>query len=129
MLAMLAVVTIQGPWVVGVLANTMWAGSEEPRVNQLTLHPLVNDTMAGGWFFSSRPVMSADGSLHGSDRWTSPIGGGIGRVFKCGDQPITPRGQLFTNVVRRAGAASWILQMPMQLRFPTTCPSSTAPSS
>ncbi|MFG1321219.1 hypothetical protein [Xanthobacter autotrophicus] len=106
MLAMLAVVMIQGPWVVGVLANTMWAGSEEPRVNQLTLHPLVNDNMAGGWFFSSRPVMSADGSLRGSDRWTMPIGGGIGCVFKYGDQPITPRGQLFNNVVRHAGAAS-----------------------
>lgn len=96
------------------------AGSEEPRVNPQALHPLVSDNMAGGSLFSSRPVMTADGSLHGGDRWMGPVGGGIGRVFKCGDQPITPPGQLFTNVVRRAGAASWILQMPVQLRFPTT---------
>ncbi len=31
--------TIQGPWVVGVLANNMWAGTEGERVNRLTLNP------------------------------------------------------------------------------------------
>lgn len=117
-LAALAALTIHGPWVVGILANNMWAGSERERVNPLTLHPLVKDNMAGGWFFSSRPVMTADGPLHGSDRWMGPVGGGIGRVFKDGDQPITPRVQLFNNVVRPTGAASRILQV--QLRLPTT---------
>ena len=118
MLGMLAAVTRPGPWVAGVLANTMWAGSEEPRVNPQALHPLVKDNMAGGPLFSWRPVMTADGSFHGSDRWMAPVGGGIGRVFKDGDQPLTPRGQLFNNVVRHAGAASRILQV--QLRLPTT---------
>lgn len=119
MLAMLATVTREGAWVAGILANAMWAGSERERVNPLTLRPLVNGNMAGGWFFPSRPVMTADGPFHGSDRWMGPVGGGIGRVFKDSDQPIPPpRVQLFNNVVRPTGAASRILQV--QLRLPTT---------
>lgn len=116
----LAALTIQGPWVVGVLANNMWAGSEGPRVNKLTLNPFVNYNMAGGWYLSSAPVMTADWLSHGSDRWTVPVGGGIGRVFKYNDQPINARVQVFNNVVRPAGAARWILQMQVQLLFPTT---------
>lgn len=115
----LAALTIQGPWVIGVLANNMWAGTEERRVNRLTLNPFVNYNMAGGWYLSSSPVMTADWLLPASDRWTVPVGGGIGRVFKYGDQPINARVQLFDNVVRGAGVGSWMLQVQVQLLFPT----------
>lgn len=116
----LAALTIQGPWVVGILANNMWAGSEGPRVNKLTLNPFINYNMAGGWYLSSAPVMTADWLSRSSDRWTIPIGGGIGRVFKFNDQPINARVQVFHNVARPAGAAKWTLQMQVQFLFPTT---------
>ena len=116
----LAALTIQGPWVVGILANNMWAGSEGPRVNKLTLNPFINYNMAGGWYLSSAPVMTADWLSRSSDRWTIPIGGGIGRVFKFNDQPINARVQVFHNVARPAGAAKWTLQMQVQFLFPKT---------
>ncbi|WP_426425573.1 hypothetical protein [Bradyrhizobium genosp. A] len=116
----LAALTIQGPWVVGVLANNMWAGTEGERVNRLTLNPFVNYNMAGGWYLSSSPVLTADWLAPTSQRWTVPIGGGIGRVFKVGEQAVNARVQLFDNVVRPINAASWILQMQVQLLFPSS---------
>lgn len=115
----LAALTIQGPWVVGFLANNMWAGSDGPHVNRLTLNPFINYNMAGGWYLSSAPVMTADWLASSGNRWLVPLGGGIGRVFKLDEQPINARVQVFNNVVRPTGAGSWILQLQVQLLFPT----------
>jgi hypothetical protein len=76
--------------------------------------------MAGGRYLSSSPVMTADGFLPGSDRWMVPVGGGLGRVFKYGDQPINARVQFFNNVVKPAGVGSWMLPIQVQLPFPAT---------
>ncbi len=64
--------------------------------------------------------MTADWLLHGSDRWLVPLGGGIGRVFKLGDQPINARVQLFNNVVKPTGAGKLDAADPSAVAVPTT---------
>jgi hypothetical protein len=115
-----AALTIQGPWVVGVLVNNVWAGTEGQRINRLTLNPFVNYNLPGGWYLSSSPVLTADWLATSSERWTVPIGGGIGRVFKVGDQPVNARVQVFNNVVRPTNAASWAVQFQIQFLYPAT---------
>jgi len=43
--------------------------------------------MAGGWFVTSTPV-TANWLAASGQKWTVPVGGGFGRVFKMGDQPV-----------------------------------------
>jgi hypothetical protein len=49
--------TIQGPWVVGALANQQWsfAGWGDNDVSQLLIQPFVNYNLPDGWYLSSAP--------------------------------------------------------------------------
>jgi hypothetical protein len=113
--------TIQGPWVVGALVNNVWsfAGDRTRKdVNQLTIQPFVNYNLPGGWYLTSSPVITANWKAGSSDRWTVPVGGGFGRVFKLGDQPVNAQVAAYYNVVRPTGAADWQVRAQLQFLFP-----------
>jgi hypothetical protein len=109
---------IDGPWVVGSLANNVWAGSGKDRVNEMTINPFINYNVAHGWYVSYAPVITANWTARGENRWTVPLGGGFGRVFKIGTQGVNARIQILKDVVRPAYASSWQLQTQLQLLFP-----------
>ncbi len=111
--------TIQGPWVAGIVANNVWAGSGNARVNELTLNPFVDYNLKNGWYFVSSPVITSNWVAKSGDRWTVPVGGGIGRLFKIGNQTVNARVQGLYNVARPDYAPSWQLQVQVQLLFPT----------
>jgi len=110
--------TIQGPWVAGGLLNNVWAGSGPERVNQLTFQPFVNYNMKGGWYLVSSPIMTANWVARPGERWTVPLGGGVGRVFKIDTQPMNTSLQFFSTVVRPDNAPSWTLRLQIQFLFP-----------
>jgi hypothetical protein len=113
--------TIEGPWVLGVLVNNVWsvAGkSNRDSVNAMTLQPFVNYNFAGGWYLTSSPIITANWETGHGDRWTVPVGGGFGRVFKIGDQPVNMQLAAYYNVARPTGAADWQLRAQVQLLFP-----------
>jgi hypothetical protein len=113
--------TIEGPWVLGVLVNNVWsvAGkSNRDSVNAMTLQPFVNYNFAGGWYLTSSPIITANWETGHGDRWTVPVGGGFGRVFKMGDQPVNMQLAAYYNVARPTGAADWQLRAQAQLLFP-----------
>src|SRR5215472_8368403 len=49
--------------------------------------------------YTSSPIVTADWTAAPGQQWTVPVGGGLGRVFKVGDQPIDASVQGFYNVV------------------------------
>ena len=51
-------------------------------------------------------------------KWTVPVGGGFGRVFRVGDQPVNAQIQAFYNVERPTGASDWQLRTSIALLFP-----------
>ena len=113
--------TIQGPWVVGVLVNNVWsfAGkSNRGPVNQMTLQPFVNYNLPGGWYLTSSPIITADWEASDGDRWTVPVGGGFGRVFKIDKQAVNAQLAAYYNVARPTGGADWQLRAQVQLLFP-----------
>jgi hypothetical protein len=113
--------TIQGPWVLGVLVNNVWsfAGrSNRAPVNQMLLQPFVNYNLPGGWYLTSSPIITADWEASDGDRWTVPVGGGFGRVFKIDKQAINAQLAAYYNVARPSGAADWQLRAQVQLLFP-----------
>jgi len=47
-----------------------------------------------------------------------PPGGGLGRVFKVGNQPINSRLEAYYNVEQPDGAPEWNFQFTWQFLFP-----------
>jgi hypothetical protein len=55
---------------------------------------------------------------HHSQLAGSAHGGGFGRVFKLGDQPVNASINAYYNVERPTGAATWSLRTTLALLFP-----------
>jgi hypothetical protein len=105
------VLTIQGPWVVGVLGNNQWSFASVGNgksVNALLVEPFVNYNFPGGdgWYVFSDPIITANWNSSG-EKWQVPIGGGVGRLFKVGKLPIKVSIGVFDNVIRPKYGARW----------------------
>ena len=113
--------TTPGHWVIGVLMNNQWSVGGDPlrqSVNQFLAQPFVNYNMAHGWFLTSSPVITSNWLAAPGQQWTVPVGGGIGRIFRLGDQPVSAYISGYYNVVRPTGTPSWQLRAEFSLLFP-----------
>jgi hypothetical protein len=54
-----------------------------------------------------------------NNRWTVPLGGGIGKIFHIGRLPLNTQLSAYYNVVTPDnGGADWQLRAQVQLMFP-----------
>ncbi len=121
-----SVVALQmnGPWVYGALVMNFWsfAGSNDyvERINTMQIQPFVNYNFGTtGWFLSTVPIIFANWEADSDNRWTVPLGGGIGKAFKFGRVPITLITQAFYNVVTpEVSGEKWQLRVQGQVFFP-----------
>lgn len=117
-----AVALMQPSWgSMGLLGRQLWsfAGKEERGdVNQTLIEPFLNYNLSKGWFLITDMVMTANWEADKEDRWTIPVGGGFGRVFKLGNQPTNMRLEAYYNVERPKGAPEWNMAFTWQLLFP-----------
>ena len=113
--------TIQGPWVLGALINNQWsvAGWGDKDVNQMLLQPFVNFNLPHGWYLTSSPIMTANWEAESGDKWTVPVGGGVGKLFKLGKLPINTSLQAYYNAERPKNASDWQLRFQVQFLLPT----------
>jgi hypothetical protein len=87
-------------------------------VNQFLLQPFFNYNLPGGWFLVTAPVITADWEAPKGDRWTVSVGGGFGRVFKIGTQPVNANIQAYYHVEHPTDAAYWHITANFALLFP-----------
>jgi len=109
------------PFTYGALLNNIWsfAGDEDrDNVNLTTLQPFINYNMKDGWFLTSSPVMTANWEAESDNRYTIPLGGGFGRVFKVGDQPINAFIQAFGYADKPEGGPDWSMRTQWTFLFP-----------
>jgi len=110
-------------WVYGALANNVWSVSEDdgrPSVNQMLVQPFVNYNFpdAQGRYLTFSPVITADWKADSGQRWTIPLGLGIGQIMRFGKQPVNLQAAAYYNVERPDNAAQWQLRLQMQFLFP-----------
>lgn len=112
--------TIQGPWVLGALINNQWsvAGWGDRDVNRMLLQPFVNYNFGKGWYLTTSPVMTADWEADRGERWTVPVGAGIGRLFKVGPLPINTSLAAYYNVEKPRFGSEWQLRLQVQFVLP-----------
>jgi hypothetical protein len=117
----IVVLTIRGPWVFGGLINNIWsfAGEDERAdVNQMLINPFVNYNMPGGWYLTSAPNITANWEADDDDRWILPIGGGIGKIFNIGNQPINAQLSFYYNIEHPDNGPEWLAKFQFTFLFP-----------
>ena len=114
-------VYMNGPWVVGALANNVWSfgGTHGPfgtSYNNFLTQPFVNYNFGGGWYVSSSPIITASWETAGT-KWTVPVGAAAGRVFRLGKLPINVQIGAYYNIVKPTYAGDWQLRTQLTLIF------------
>jgi hypothetical protein len=117
-----AVVLIQPkPWSMGILGRQLWsfAGSHNrDSVSQFLVQPFANYNLDDGWFLFSDPTITANWKAGSGNRWTVPLGAGVGRLFKIGGQAINTRAGAFYNIEKPDRAPDWTIKFTLQFLFP-----------
>jgi len=115
------VLTMPGQWVIGALASNVWsvAGDDDRAdVNFFLAQYFINYNFPSGWYLTSAPIITANWEADSGEKWTVPFGGGIGKVFRIGRQPMNVNTQVFYNVKTPTNGAKWQWRFQIQLLFP-----------
>lgn len=108
-----------GKWVVGGLVSNLWSVGSGADINLFTLQPFINYNLDDGWYLVTAPIITANWEADSDNRWTVPIGGGFGKIFKIGDQPINAQLSLYNNVETPDNlGAEWQVRTQIQFMFP-----------
>ena len=110
----------KSPWVYGVLVNNVWSigSGDDASYNNFLLQPFLNYNLPGGTYLTTSPVVTADWKADSSQRWTVPLGGGIGHIFHLGKLPVNTQLSAYYNVETPDNGADWQLRVQVQLMFP-----------
>ena len=76
-------------WVIGMLINNVW--SLESDNSAFTIQPFINYNLPKGYYLSTSPKVVANWEADSDNRWTIPMGIGVGKLVK-------PKGFLPFNV-------------------------------
>ncbi len=114
------VLTMPGKWVIGSLISNVWSvgGSGDQDVNFFTWQYFINYNMDNGWYLTSAPIITANWEADSNNTWTVPFGGGIGKIFRIGKQPLNAQVSAYYNVEKPASGADWQLRLQLQMMFP-----------
>ena len=109
------------PWSLGVLVRNIFSfagDSKRATVNQFLLQPFINYNLEDGWYLTSDPILTANWNAKSGNRWTVPLGAGIGKLFTIGTQPINTKLQFYGNVQRPKNAPEWSMRFTIAFLFP-----------
>ena len=109
------------PWVYGVLVNNIWSVTSNKQggsYNNGLVQPFLNYNFRDGLYLTSAPILTVDWKADSGQRWTVPIGGGVGKIFHVGKLPVNTQLSAYYNVVRPDLEANWQIRAQVQLMFP-----------
>lgn len=89
-------------WTLSIQAQQIWSvfgSAGRSEVSQMIINPTVNYNLPDGWYLFSDMEVIANWNAQSNQRWTVPLGGGIGKVFALGENALDTRMQGYYNVV------------------------------
>jgi len=108
-----------GKWVIGSLFSQVWdVGGSGDEISLFTWQPFINYNIRNGLYLTTAPIITANWEASSGNEWTVPLGGGVGKVFRIGNQPVNSSAQLYYNVESPANVGDWQLRLQVQLMFP-----------
>jgi hypothetical protein len=108
------------PWVYGMLLNNVWSTgtSRSPAYSNGVMQIFCNFNLKGGTYITSSPLITANWKARGSQQFTVPMGGGIGKIFKVGKLPVNTQVGAYYNIVNPDFSPNWQIRLQAQLMFP-----------
>ena len=83
----------------------------------MLLNPIIGYHFSDGWAISWSPEITANWIASGN-KWTVPVGGGVSKVVRFGEQPIKFGLAAYYNAIRpTASQAPWQLQATLTFVF------------
>jgi hypothetical protein len=67
---------------------------------------------------ASAPIATVNWKADSSQRWTVPLGGGVGKIFHLGKLPVNTQLSACYNVIKPDDGANWQIRAQVQLMFP-----------
>jgi hypothetical protein len=114
------ILTMPGNWVIGSLFSNVWSvgGSGKNDVNLFTWQYFINYNFPNSWYLTTAPIITANWEADSKNKWTVPIGGGVGKIFRIGKQPVNAQVSAYKNVESPELGADWQFRLQLQLLFP-----------
>jgi len=118
--ASVVLLAMPGNWVVGSLFSNVWsfAGSGDQDINLFTWQYFINYNLPNKWYLTSAPIITANWEADSDNTWTVPFGGGIGKIFNIGKQPVNGQVSAYYNVETPDFGPDWQLRLQLQFLFP-----------
>lgn len=110
-----------GPWVAGLLVNNIWSlggtpGPAGTSYSSFLANPFATYNFDDGWYLSSSPNITANWQYRGT-KWTVPVGGGFGRIFRIGALPVDLSISTYYNIVKPTIGGRWQLSTTLTFVF------------
>jgi len=114
---------MSGAWVTGALVNNVWSFSKESGrsdVNQMLIQPFINYNFPDkpGRYLTFSPVITSNWEADSGNKWTVPLGLGVGQIMKFGKQPVNLQLAAYYNAIRPDDASRWQIRAQFVLMFP-----------
>jgi len=109
------------PWVYGTLFNNIWSVSSDKRggsYNNGLIQPFLNYNFPGGLYLTSSPIATVNWKADSGDKWTVPLGGGVGKIFHLGKLPLNTSLATYYNVITPDDGPDWQIRAQIQFMFP-----------
>ena len=114
--------THTGNWILGAIAQNIWSfagDSDAADVNVFSAQIAINYKLKNRWYLTTAPLITANWEVDKSDRWTVPLGGGVGRIFKLeGKKAVAVDVGAYYNVEVPRFANNWYSQILVNFLFP-----------
>src|SRR5215813_8546883 len=92
--------------------------ASRPAVNTMFLQPVLNVFLPRDWYLTFGPQVTANWKASAGNKWTVPVGGGIGRAFSIASKSGIAQVEAYNYVERPSGSATWTVILTVQFVFP-----------
>jgi hypothetical protein len=105
----------------GILGRHLWSFAGDDKrsdVNQTLIEPFANYNLDKGWYLVTDIIITANWEAPSNQTWTVPLGGGIGRIYKIGNQAVNNRLEFYYSVEKPDSAPDWSWSFTFQFLLP-----------
>ncbi|GAW85544.1 conserved hypothetical protein [Bathymodiolus platifrons methanotrophic gill symbiont] len=107
-------------WTLGLQAQQIWSvigSAERDHVSQMIVKPTINYNLPDGWYLQSNMEVIANWESPSDQRWTVPVGVGIGKIFAVGKNAIDTRIEGHYNAVTPDLGPTWSINASFTFIF------------
>ena len=107
-------------WTLSLQTQQIWSvigSGNRDDVSQMIIQPTINYNLPDGWYLLSDMEVIANWESPSDQRWTVPIGAGIGKLFAVGDNAIDTRVEGYYNVVTPDQGPTWSIGASVSFIF------------